>query len=85
MYYLKNILKPILVIDLYHESPAAQQLKKFDENVTTILKAVKLPIMKIKIAPNYDINQLLVDVLNHLDTTTIAVIRNKYIAVNDNK
>lgn len=83
--FQRKDMKPILVIDLYHESPAAQQLKKFDENVTTILKAVKLPIMKIKIAPNYDINQLLVDVLNHLDTTTIAVIRNKYIAVNDNK
>ena len=83
--FQRKDMKPILVIDLYHESPAAQQLKKFDENVTTILKAVKLPIMKIKIAPNYDINQLLVDVLNHLDTTTIAVIRNKYIAVNDSK
>ena len=83
--FQRKDMKPILVIDLYHASPAAQQLKKFDENVITVLKAVKLPIMKVQIAPTYDTNQLLVDVLNHLDTTTIAMIRNKYIAVNDNK
>ena len=83
--FQRKDMKPILVIDLYHASPATQQLKTFDENVTTVLKAIKLPIMKVQIAPAYDINQLLVEVLNHLDTTTITMIRNKYIAVNDNK
>jgi hypothetical protein len=83
--FLRKEMKPILVIDLYHASPAAQQLKKFDENVNTVLKAVKLPIMKKQIAPTYDINQLLVEVLNHLDTATVTMIRNRYIGVIDKK
>ena len=80
--FLRKEMKPILVIDLYHASPAAQQLKKFDENVNTILKAVKLPVMKKQIAPQYNINQLLIEVLEHLDTATVTMIRNKFIGVN---
>ena len=79
--FLRKEMKPILVIDLYSSSPASQQLKKFDENVTTVLKAVKLPIMKKQIAPSYDTNQLLLEVLEHLDTSTVALIRNKYMNV----
>jgi hypothetical protein len=79
--FLRKEMKPILVIDLYHSSPAAQQLKKFDENVNTILKAVKLPVMKKQIAPHYDPNQLLIEVLGYLDTATITMIRNKYIGI----
>ncbi len=83
--FLRKDMKPILVIDLYHASPAAQQLKKFDENVNTILKAIKLPVMKKQIAPHYDINQLLVEVLEHLDTATVAILRNKYIGFNSRR
>lgn len=77
--FLRKEMIPILVIDLYEESPATQQLKKFDDNVITVLNAIKLPIMKKQIQENYNIDELLVEVLNHLDTSTIALIRNKYI------
>lgn len=83
--FLRKEMKPILVIDLYHASPAAQQLKKLDNNVITVLKAVKLPIMKKQITSNYNINQLLIEVLEHLDTATVTMIRNKYISVNDRR
>ena len=40
--FLRKDMTPILVIDLFDPSPAAQQLKKFDDSVTAVLKEVKI-------------------------------------------
>jgi len=77
--FLRKEMKPILVIDLYQSSPAAQQFKTFNNNVSIILKALKIPVMKQQIQNTYNTNELLINILKYLDTESLAVIRNKYI------
>ena len=73
--FLRKEMKPILVIDLYQESPAAQQLKKFDEDVNQTLKQVKLPVVHIKIEKNYNINSHRLKLLNSMDNATIIHLK----------
>lgn len=77
--FLRKDMKPLLVIDLYSPSPAAQQLKPFDDFTNNVLKAVKIPVMRKQIQNNYNSDELLVEVLKNLNGTTVASLKDKII------
>ena len=83
--FLRKDMKPILVIDLYSPSPTAQQLKKFDDKITNVLKVAKIPVMHKQIQKSYNLDDLLVEVLQHFDNTTTSYLKNKMIGVDVNK
>ena len=83
--FLRKDMSPILVIDLFEASPAAQQLKKFDDNTNKVLKALKIPVLHKQIQNKYNLDELLVEVLNSLNDTTVAYLKSKSIGVIVNK
>lgn len=83
--FLRKDMKPLLVIDLYQQSPAAQQLKKFDDFTNNVLKAVKIPVIHKQIQQKYNLEELLIEVLNNLNSTTVATLKDKIINNSVNK
>lgn len=81
--FLRKGMKPILVIDLYEPSPIAQQLKKFDDNVLAVLKEVKIPVLHKQIEQEYNEEELKIQVLQAMNNTTVAYLKDKII--NENK
>lgn len=77
--FLRKEMKPILVIDLYEESPVAQQLKQFDSNVNDVLKAVKIPVLHKQIEKSYNIEDLRIEILKAMNSTTVAYLKDKAI------
>ena len=78
--FLRKDMTPILVIDLFDPSPAAQQLKKFDDSVTAVLKEVKIPVLHKQIQPKYDVEALKIEVLSAMSGTTVAYLKDKTIS-----
>ena len=78
-YCTEKGMKPILVIDLFEASPVAQQLKKFDENVLSILKEVKIPVLHKQIEAEYNIEELKIQILKAMNSTTVAYLKDKII------
>lgn len=83
--FLRKEMKPILVIDLYQPSPTSQQLKVFDDKINNVLKVAKIPVMHKQIQKSYNIDALLVEVLNHIDGKVVTYLKNKSIGVNVKK
>ncbi len=83
--FLRKDMTPILVIDLYDPSPAAQQLKKFDDSVTAVLKATKIPVLHKQIQNSYDIESLKIEVLKAMNGTTVAYLKDKTIGAQEIK
>ena len=77
--FLRKGMKPILVIDLFEASPVAQQLKKIDENVLSILKEVKIPVLHKQIEAEYNIEELKIQILKAMNSTTVAYLKDKII------
>ena len=75
--FLRKGMKPILVIDLFEPSPVAQQLKKFDDNVLAVLKEVKIPVMHKQIQNEYNIEELKIEVLQKMNNSTVAYLKDK--------
>ena len=78
--FLRKDMTPILVIDLFDPSPAAQQLKKFDDSVTAVLKEVKVPVLHKQVQAKYDIEALKIEVLSAMSGTTVAYLKDKTIS-----
>ena len=74
--FLRKDMKPILVIDLYSPSPTEKQLKVFDDNINNVLKVAKIPVLHKEIQKSYNINDLLVEVLKHMDGTVVTYLKN---------
>ena len=83
--FLRKGMKPILVIDLYEPSPVAQQLKKFDDNVLAVLKEVKIPVLHKQIELEYNVEELKIQVLQAMNNTTVAYLKDKIIKENNQK
>lgn len=83
--FLRNGMKPILVIDLFEPSPASQQLKKFDDNVLAVLKEVKIPVLHKQVQSEYNIEELKIEVLNAMNGTVVTYLKDKIIRENVNK
>lgn len=83
--FLRKDMKPILVIDLYSPSPVAQQLKKFDENVTRVLKQVKIPVLHKQIQSSYNIEDLRIEILQSMNGDIVAYLKDKTIGENVKK
>ena len=83
--FLRKGMTPILAIDLFEPSPAAQQLKQFDNNIKDILKAVKIPILHKQIQENYSIEDLRIELLEAMNGTTVAYLKGKVLEENTNK
>lgn len=77
--FLRKEMKPILVIDLYQPSPTAQQLKKFDDNISNVLKVSKIPVLHQQIQKTYNLNTLLSDTLNSIDGKIVTQLKNNII------
>jgi len=77
--FLRKNMTPILAIDLFEPSPAAQQLKKFDNNLKEILSAVKIPILHKQIEESYSIEDLRIELLQAMNGTTVAYLKGKTI------
>ena len=83
--FLRKSMTPILAIDLYDPSPAAQQLKKFDENIKNILSTVKIPILHKQIQEHYVIDDLRIELLQAMNGTTVAYLKGKTIEESNEK
>ncbi len=83
--FLRRDMKPILVVDLYSPSPVAQQLKKFDEDVTRVLKQVKIPVLHKQIQSSYNIEELSIEVLQSMNADIVAYLKDKTIKENVKK
>ena len=83
--FLRKGMKPILVIDLYEPSPVAQQLKKFDDNVLAVLKEVKIPVLHKQIEQEYNVEELKIQVLQAMNNTTVAYLKDKIIKESNQK
>ena len=77
--FLRKGMKPILVIDLFEQSPAAQQLKKFDEDVSAILKTVKISVLHKQIESSYSIEDLRIEVLKSMNSDDVAYLKDRTI------
>lgn len=77
--FLRKTMEPVLVIDILWDNEAKQQFHDMDINVSDVLKAVKLKIVKIKIEPAYDIPNLRKTLLSALPDKMIAMLRDDYI------
>ena len=73
--FLRKDMKPILVIDLYQQSPVAQQLKKMDTNTINVLKQVKIPVVSVEIQNSYDIDKLRIKLIKAMDNATIIHLK----------
>lgn len=83
--FLRKNMTPILAIDLYEQSPAAQQLKKFDNGLKEILDAVKIPVMHKQIEERYSIEDLRIELLKAMNGTTVAYLKGKTIDESNKK
>jgi len=83
--FLRKDMKPILVIDLFHPSPIAQQLKKFDDYTNNILKTIKIPVLHKQIQKGYNTEELLIEILNILDGKIVTYLKNKMIPTTNKK
>lgn len=81
--FLRKDMKPVLVIDLYQESPVSQQLKKFDDNVSAVLKEVKIPVLHKLIKNNYKSDDLKIELLKAMNNETVAYLKDKTIESNN--
>lgn len=77
--FLRKDMSPILVIDLYSQSPVAQQFKKFDDSVSAVLKELKIPVIHKQIQANYNIDELRYELLQAMSGTTVAFLKNTVI------
>ena len=77
--FLRKEMKPILVIDLYQPSPTAQQLKKFDDNISNVLKVAKIPVLHQQIQKTYNLNTILTETLNSIDGKIVTQLKNNII------
>ena len=75
--FLRKEMKPVLVIDLFSQSPVAQQLKKFDDNVSSVLKVAKIPVLHKQIQNSYNLEELLKEVLNKMDASVVTYLKDK--------
>ena len=75
--FLRKDMTPILVIDLFEPSPAAQQLKKFDDDISAVLKEVKIPVLHKQIEKKYNIDELRMEVLKSMDSKTVAYLKDR--------
>lgn len=75
--FLRKDMTPILVIDLFEPSPAAQQLKQFDSDVSDVLKEVKIPVLHKQIEKNYNIDNLKMEILKSLDSKVLTYLKDK--------
>ena len=83
--FLRKGMKPILVIDLYSPSPAQQQLKKFDDVISDILKEVKIPVLHKEIKNKYNIDELRMELLKTMNSTVVTYLKDKIIHNNVSK
>ena len=83
--FLRKNMTPILAIDLYEQSPAAQQLKQFDNGIKEILTAVKIPILHKQIEEHYSIEDLRIELLQAMNGTTVAYLKGKAIDESNKK
>lgn len=56
--FYRKTMQPILVVDLFKESSANDQLRAMDEDVVNVLNAIKLKVIKIKCEKSYNIEVL---------------------------
>lgn len=75
--FLRKDMKPVLVIDLYQESPISQQLKRFDDNVSAVLKEVKIPVLHKLVQCNYKNEDLRIELLKAMNNDTVAYLKDK--------
>jgi len=83
--FLRKNMTPILAIDLYDPSPAAQQLKKFDDNIKNVLSTVKIPILHKQIQESYVVEDLRIELLQAMNGTTVAYLKGKTIEESNKK
>jgi hypothetical protein len=75
--FLRKEMKPVLVIDLFSQSPVAHQLKKFDDNVSSVLKVAKIPVLHKQVQNSYNLEELLKEVLNKMDASVVTYLKDK--------
>ena len=77
--FLRESMKPILIIDLYSKGALAQKISKLDENVLKMLKIIKIPVIQIELQDTYIVEKLKADILNAMNSDVIAGMKDKII------
>ena len=77
--FLRDGMKPILIIDLFSKGSLAQKISKLDENVLKMLKLIKIPVIQIELQDTYIVENLKADILNAMNSDVIAGMKDKII------
>ncbi len=72
--FYRRTMKPVLVVDLYKESVANDQLRTMDEDVVNVLKAINVKVVKIKCEKAYNIETLRHQLIHSIPDKILAEI-----------
>ena len=75
-------MEPVMVVDLVASNASVEQYNEMDTNVVAVLKAVKVPVLRVKIEEGYDIEALRTNILNVLPAKVVSGLKENYIQNN---
>ncbi len=78
--FTRRKMEPVLVIDLVAGNTSVEQYMEMDASVVAVLKAVKLPVLHVKLDDAYDLETLRDSILNALPAKVVSALKENYIA-----
>ena len=75
--FLRDGMKPILIIDLYSKGDLAQKISKMDENILKMLKLIKIPVLQIEVQDTYIVEDLKLKLLNAMNSDVVTGMKDK--------
>ena len=80
--FVRKTMEPVMVVDLVASNASVEQYNEMDTNVVAVLKAVKVPVLRVKIEEGYDIEALRANILNVLPAKVVSGLKENYINTN---
>ena len=77
--FLRDGMKPILIIDLYSKGDLAQKISKMDENILKMLKLIKIPVLQLEVQDTYIVEDLKAKLLGAMNSEVVAGMKDKII------
>lgn len=73
--FLKNCMEPVLVVDIYEANTTDVHLKHLSPNVYKAMSTVNIPIVKIMIQEEYDLEKLRCSIIEAMPAKVVALIK----------
>ncbi len=73
--FSRDSFEPILAIDLLELEVTSFSFNKLDETSKKALKSLKVPLLEVQVAENYDVNKLRKDLINTMPDKIVAMLK----------